>query len=319
MPAQEVVLTPLLRIGKDEASSFYLARDIATAPDGDIFVADAQDYSISKFDKNGRLLAKSGSQGEGPGEFTNGPYTIEVVGNRLFSFDTALAQRAPIFDLDLELQETMRMYGGSVTALKKGGFVLSGPPMGETFSDKRLRHFDGRGNFIEAYTLPDLRPNAFMRMAHVLEAPSGELIMPFKYLNRIDVLDAKGRHLRTLQIPKLPKSSKFKKSNIPQLKRKPADPNFPNWDMSLPEVHMFKGAVIDRYGRLFLQHPGFKKKEKTKSHTVFVFDYLQDNLITSFEIAADAVIVHIDDENNLYTRENQNSMVVKYKIDYVGF
>ena len=50
--------------------SLFLDRHkkIKVAPDGSIFVSNSRDHNIYKFDPNGKLIAKFGQLGQGPGD-----------------------------------------------------------------------------------------------------------------------------------------------------------------------------------------------------------------------------------------------------------
>ena len=66
-----------LRIGNenDDNYLFYIVSDIDIDVDGNIYVDDAKNYRIQKFDKNGKFVQTIGRKGEGPGEFT---YPLQI-------------------------------------------------------------------------------------------------------------------------------------------------------------------------------------------------------------------------------------------------
>ena len=63
---------------KDENYMFYGPSDIAKDADGNLYVVDAGNYRIQKFDPNGTYLATFGRKGQGPGEFTYNPWRINI-------------------------------------------------------------------------------------------------------------------------------------------------------------------------------------------------------------------------------------------------
>lgn len=62
-----------LLIGNEEDQNymFYQARDIKVDSHGNIFVLDAGNHRVQKFDKNGSYLQTIGREGQGPGEFAD--------------------------------------------------------------------------------------------------------------------------------------------------------------------------------------------------------------------------------------------------------
>jgi len=62
-----------LIIGNEEYENymFYQAHDIKVDSQGNIYVLDAGNHRVQKFDKNGNYLQTIGRKGQGPGEFAN--------------------------------------------------------------------------------------------------------------------------------------------------------------------------------------------------------------------------------------------------------
>jgi DNA-binding beta-propeller fold protein YncE len=55
---------------------FEHAKDLAVDAQGDVFVADSDNYRVQKFDSNGSFLTKWGTKGAGPSEFSH-PWSVE--------------------------------------------------------------------------------------------------------------------------------------------------------------------------------------------------------------------------------------------------
>ncbi len=62
---------------EDENVLFYMPSDIAVDEKGNVYVMDAGNHRIQKFDPNGHFLASFGRQGQGPGEFQY-PHSIDI-------------------------------------------------------------------------------------------------------------------------------------------------------------------------------------------------------------------------------------------------
>ena len=78
----KVALEFVQQIGQEESKyenyMFYGPSDIAMDADGNIYVVDAGNYRVQKFDPNGTYLATFGKKGQGPGEFEYNPMRINI-------------------------------------------------------------------------------------------------------------------------------------------------------------------------------------------------------------------------------------------------
>ena len=68
--------------GPDDNYMFYVPSDIAKDADGNIYVMDAGNYRVQKFDPYMKYLATFGRQGQGPSEFSSHPMDINIDSER---------------------------------------------------------------------------------------------------------------------------------------------------------------------------------------------------------------------------------------------
>ena len=90
-----------LRIGQlDGPAEYTFGRitSVTAAPDGSIFVADAQVPVVRQYNANGAHVRSWGRKGRGPGELQN-PEAIAIAGNRLVVRDL-VGQRFVVYPLD---------------------------------------------------------------------------------------------------------------------------------------------------------------------------------------------------------------------------
>jgi streptogramin lyase len=109
----------LMTLGKpgiagDGPDTFNMPSDVATAPNGDIFVADGHggesNARIVKFCKDGKFIKAWGWKGTGPGEFDT-PHAIALDSRgRLFVGDRS-NNRIQIFDQDGKFLEEWKQFG----------------------------------------------------------------------------------------------------------------------------------------------------------------------------------------------------------------
>ena len=67
---QKLALEEVLSIGDLDDDTLFQWVGVTADSVGHIYVTDAMDYSLKKFDADGNLLDKTGRRGQGPGEFT---------------------------------------------------------------------------------------------------------------------------------------------------------------------------------------------------------------------------------------------------------
>lgn len=87
---------------------FETRADIAVAPDGSVFVSNANRGTIYKFGPDGKFVKRFGQPGQGPGDL-NSPLRLSVLdGKYLVIGEYALTQRISLFDLDGKFFKVVR-------------------------------------------------------------------------------------------------------------------------------------------------------------------------------------------------------------------
>ncbi|NWJ46925.1 MAG: hypothetical protein HXX08_13775 [Chloroflexi bacterium] len=94
------------------------ARSITTDTNGNVYVADAGNYQIVKFDRDGRLITKWGYKGNGDGQFTNVTKVVASPENLIFTLDpgdfsTTTKPRIQKFSADGKFLGSINAYGGN--------------------------------------------------------------------------------------------------------------------------------------------------------------------------------------------------------------
>lgn len=248
-----------LSIGSEDDKNyfFYVVRDIAVDSEGNIYVLDARNYRIQKFNSNGKYLQTIGRQGQGPGEFQR-PIQIrldELTGN-------IYVRDVPI---DLHIFEKSGTYARTVHF--KNAFIDFAPMDHESFmaillkgSEKDLAsthvlcQIDLNGEVIKTYA--QFPYTMFMRKVgeSVLSISTGfELAISMSKLDRqtflygysreyeLNVIDADGNVL--YRIKKDEPRPSFTSKERDNFKKIPVPENKP----------YFFSILNDSLGRIYLQ------------------------------------------------------------------
>ncbi|HSA56929.1 MAG TPA: 6-bladed beta-propeller [Gemmatimonadaceae bacterium] len=108
-PTPRWTLVPELRVGGDAVSGpeyeFTTIREIAVAPNGAMYVIQAQEQEIRVYDAQGKYVRTIGRQGGGPGEFT-GLGSIGFIADTLYAIDFR-QRRLTLFRADGALISTI--------------------------------------------------------------------------------------------------------------------------------------------------------------------------------------------------------------------
>ena len=153
--------------GDDENYLFYQPRDVVIDSDKNIYILDAGNFRIQKFDPEGKYLSTIGRKGEGPSEFTN-PNNLEIDRNgNLYVFTSRNGMVQKISPGGKELQRfTIGHYVYAGRLLSDGNIVVKSGwdvSQGVTFINqnrsinKLVNIFDSDGKHLYQFGDPVVR------------------------------------------------------------------------------------------------------------------------------------------------------------------
>jgi hypothetical protein len=106
LPRPMLSLRENLSVGGLDDETLFQWTGLTVDQDGNIYVLDAMDFSLKKFDPNGLLTAKTGRKGQGPGEFT-APRLLDASDRYLYATDQGV-MGVMVFDHRLNYLRTIR-------------------------------------------------------------------------------------------------------------------------------------------------------------------------------------------------------------------
>ena len=169
---------------------------VTVSPDGAVYVTDS--HRIQKFDANGTILAKIGSQGSGDGQFYY-PRGIAVSGDG--SIYVADSGNNRLMQVSSNLQPvakwgTLGSDNGHFNAPRSIAFGPDGSKYVADTNNHRIQKFDCNGNFILKWGSYGADDGQFKYPGGIAVGPDGSVYVAegynYGYNNRIQKFDANG-------------------------------------------------------------------------------------------------------------------------------
>lgn len=314
---QTVEIEEVLTLGSSDAFFFSVA-DVKVAPDGSIYVADKLGFAVSKYDAKGNLLRRVGRRGQGPGEFAGGPVHLALLNGDVLVSDLMTYQTTHRFDADLNYIERLQMVNpNDMDVGADGNIYISSPEFLSEHADQYVSVYSPEGILKTTFSIEGLSKYVIENMFMVLASHPDKVILVFLNINRIDIRSTSGALLRQLSISDLPNKYEGTTFDLPGASKLTGIvARVAQAGLYAPGGIIFPSAALDARGHIFVQ--GGQKGGEEPNRTVYVMDFT-GHVKTSFTLPQGALLMHIDRNGYLYTREEERSKVRKYKINYIGF
>ncbi len=101
--------TPDLMIGGEETEHLFQISQVAVDEDGFIYVTDFHTYFLTKFSPDGEFIAKTGRQGQGPGDFPSIPRLLRYSNSSLYVIGRS-GSDIHLFDKNLKYKTTLNPF-----------------------------------------------------------------------------------------------------------------------------------------------------------------------------------------------------------------
>jgi sugar lactone lactonase YvrE len=191
----------------DENLAFNLPSDIVQDDTGNIYILDAGNCRVQKFDSEGKYIDTFGREGQGPGEF-NTPTSLDIDANGNLIVSDPIGRKIQVFSTEGSLRKTMTLTKHPLSeayALNSGLLAIKGT-VGYDFEGKDdeplpklICLLDSEGNierefgemFDYKHRLLNHRGNVF----HFVTDQNDYIYLSFVHQNRIDKYSPEGRLL----------------------------------------------------------------------------------------------------------------------------
>ena len=246
---EQIVLEEVLTIGSFDDDSLFQWVGVVADSAGNIYVTDAMDYSLKKFDAAGSLVAKTGRRGQGPGEFT-APRLLDC--SEQFLFVTEQYQPViKVFDKELRYRFNIPLEGpvGDMKALGDGLVAVA---VLSAKSECHLEFYDREGNIVKKVRFSERPPRLLMDMVSFDLDAQGNLYLVYNFADRIVKFDDSGKKVWSKNL-----------LGIKQVKREKISSHV------VPTEIVYKDVALDRSGNLYVLGGKFSAN---RSRDVYVLD-----------------------------------------------
>ena len=289
---EQIVLEEVLAIGSFDDDSLFQWVGVVADSKGNIYVTDAMDYSLKKFDAAGSLVAKTGRRGQGPGEFT-APRLLDC--SEQFLFVTEQYQPViKVFDKKLHYRFHIPLEG-QVGDMKALGDGLVAVAVLSANSECHLEFYDRKGKIVKKIHFSERPPRMLMDMVSFDVDVQGNIYLAYNFADRIVKFDDSGKKVWSKNL-----------LGIKQVKREKISSHM------VPTEIVYKDVALDRLGNLYVLGGKFSEN---RSRDVYVLGP-DGELLSTLTLPDSSHCIYIDEENFLYSRANEGITLKKYKMVY---
>jgi hypothetical protein len=285
-----VRLVEVLTIGGPDEETLFQWTGVAVDAEGSIYVLDALDFSLKKFDAGGRLVKKTGQKGQGPGEFSQ-PRWLAVDGDLVYAVDQSILGLV-VFDRNLVFQKIIHLSGlvDAVEARPGGGIAA----YVSTFeAPGRIILLDRRGEPDGELRYMSKSEGLLLDSVSVAPASGGTLYLGFLFLDRLERWDAAGTRRWSIG---LFGSKDAVMTNLGGL--------------ALPKETCILDVAVDSRGRVYALGG---KRAKNAGRDAFVLDGA-GKVEAAFTLPEPSHCLYFDDRDFLYVRADSGVTLKKYRL-----
>lgn len=292
-----ISFTNTLSIGNN--GEFIRVEEIGSDQNGNIYVTDAYRFNIKKFSPTGILLREYGKRGDAPADFSSPPYKI-------ICHDTTVAVVAKGTARIQLFNETFTYTGqitlpGVITDLifDKRGRIVAGIIPYDHSENGIIFLLEKSGRVIASARSNIKEGGPASDMIHISAGKGNTIIAACRFNNIIAL------YTETLKLIKI--------FSAPDLLPEAPSITATNREIGIiPEGDLIKDIGSDRYGNIYILSGDF---DDIPNRIVYLFG--SDGIfLDRFQLPQKSGILYVDDHGNIYTRENQRTLVRKYVITH---
>jgi hypothetical protein len=291
-PRTVISLRESLAIGGLDDETLFQWTGLTVDRDGNIYVLDAMDFALKKFDARGRPVARTGRKGQGPGEFT-APRLLDCSDRFLFATDQSLLG-VLVFDHDLNFLRRIRTPSlvSHLKALDDDRIAVLGPSLE---GNAAIQILDGNGAPVGRLDFMERKAGLLQDAVSFVGDGRGGFILAFLFQDRVE---------------------RWPNASLRAWTRSffggGASPTKAIQGFSVPTETCFKDVAVD--GRGFIYVLG-GNRARHSGRDVLVLN-ADGSLFQTITLPDTTHSLYIDRRNSLYVRANDGVTVKRYEIRY---
>lgn len=290
---KKISLEEVLSIGALDDEILFQWAGVAVDDEGYIYVTDAMDYSLKKFDPQGHFIKKAGGKGQGPGEFM-APRLLDCSEDFLYTTDQSV-HGIQVFDRELNFIRRIRikMPISDLRILSDSEIAITSISMDENPS---VFLFSEEGELVRKIIYSQKRSPLMMDLVSFDFDPEGNLYIVYSFQDLIEKRNRAGQKLWSRNLLRVKKVKKKKiASHV------------------VPTEVVYKDVALDKEGNVFVMGGHLSKN---RSRDVYVLSPQGEHL-TTFTLPDTSHCIYIDKENFLYSRANEGVTLKKFRMHYL--
>lgn len=289
---QTVDLREVLSIGDLEDDVLYMWAGVVSDEEGNIYVTDAMDYSLKKFDVLGQYVGKCGRRGQGPGEFL-APRLLSSSGRFMYATDQSLPG-IQVFSQELRFQYRIP-FPWAISCMK----VLTDDRIAivpvSVNENGYIYFIDRRGDILEEVKYCDDNQEMLMNLVEVEVDLEGSIYLAYCFKDRIEKMSSEGEKLWSCV---LLDGRKIERKKIKTF--------------MVPTRITYKSIAMDNSQRLYVLGGSLSKNE---SRDVYILNTEGQHFAT-LTLPEPSHCIYLDREDYLYSRANEGTTLKKYEVKF---
>lgn len=286
----------------DRGNEFIKVGEIATDSRNYIYAADDYAYSVKKFSPSGVFEREFGKHGHHENEFSSFLFRM-ICSNDTFAISQLSDTRVRFFTLEGKFIQSLPLPGTVVDIAfdSRNRIFASVVPFSKNKEDV-LALYEKTGRALSRVSLRHLSDNNIFNLVQLAVDGKDRLTVAYHFINMVELYDERLNRTKEFTIPGLPDIA-------PSITSKNEEIG------SVPSGEIIKDVAVDSAGNIFVLEGDYAPHP---SRDVVVMNRAGD-LVASLILPSKTGFIYIDSKGYLYTREQERTIVKKYKLTYRGF
>ena len=286
MQGEKISIREVLTIGDDSDGIIYQWVGLTTDDEKNIYLTDLKDFSIKKFNADGRFIAKTGQKGQGPGDFLT-PGVIRYHDGFLF-VGQIQNPGIQVFDTNLNFMKSVPLRNLVTSFCILGNDLIAA----STLMSNKIVFFNSMGDEVRSLRYSDTED--LMLNAVDIFVDDEHLYLCFKWQDTIGKYSRDGTKIWEKNLLRAGKPKKKKVG-----------------DYLLPQDICFKSITVDHKNSLVYVLGGDLSKNVSRDVYILLKDGTWVGTIT---LPEPSHMIHVDEDGYLYSRSEYGTLLKKYQL-----